>query len=143
MRLRGFIYFLPVFRSSFSVQVSANVILKNIENIFLGNDVYIAPNCVINAPGRVEISNEVMIGFNSVIVSSNHTLVNKSFRFGPRDVGTIYIGYGSWIGANCSILSGAKIGSSVLVGSNSVVNSTCENNSLYAGSPAVLKKRFK
>lgn len=143
MKVRGFLYFLPVFRFPHNLQISANVIIKNIENITFGNNVYIAPNCVINAVGKVNISDEVMVGFNSVLVSGNHTILGKSFRFGSRSVGEIYIGHGSWVSANCTVLSGSNIGCLVLIGANSVVNSSCKDNSLYAGTPVVFKKNLK
>ncbi|MCW2473049.1 MULTISPECIES: acyltransferase [unclassified Symbiopectobacterium] len=117
-------------------QVSANVIIKGLDLLSVGCDVYIAPNVVINCHAQVILQDQVMIGFNSVVVSGNHTYLNGSFRFGISSPSLIQIGFGSWIAANCTICAGVKIGSGCLIAANSVVNRNCDGGFIYAGVPA-------
>lgn len=54
------------------------------------------------------------------------------------------IGNDVWIGANCTILRGAKIGDGAVVGANSIVTKSVPPYAIVAGNPAkVIKFRFK
>ncbi len=53
------------------------------------------------------------------------------------------IGYDVWIGAQCYIRQGVRIGNGVVIGSNSFVNRDVPDYAIVAGSPAkVIKYRF-
>jgi virginiamycin A acetyltransferase len=56
--------------------------------------------------------------------------------------GPIHIGDDVWIGANCTITDGVKIGNGSVIGANSVVTSDVPEYSIYAGTPAkFIRKR--
>ena len=42
-----------------------------------------------------------------------------------------------WIGMNCIIMKGVRIGKNTVIGAGSVVIKNCEENSVYAGNPAM------
>ncbi|WP_421305287.1 acyltransferase [Aeromonas veronii] len=138
MRFRGWLYFLPFKSLSKNIQVANTARLIGLENINLGSDVYIASGVVINARGKVFLSDQVMIGHETIVVAGNHTKLNGSFRFGPSVAGDIHIGFGSWIGGNCTITAGSLIGTGVLVGANSLVRGELNSDSFYAGVPVKL-----
>lgn len=137
MRLRGFFYgiFMPKVGRDF--QVSGTAIIKSLENLYVGENVYLAPNVIVNAGSDIYLESEVMIGFNSVLVAGNHTLINGSYRFGESQKAPIKIGFGSWVGANCTILPGVTIGCGTLIAANSAVVKSCSQNCIYGGVPAI------
>ncbi|MCF7487632.1 acyltransferase [Vibrio sp. A2-1] len=142
MRLRGKLYGYRMKSCGRNFQVSSNVILRTLENLTVGDDVYLAPNVVINCSDTITIESEVLIGFNVVVVSSNHSILNGSYRFGTSIDKPIFIGFGSWIGANSTVLAGSYISKSVVIGANSVTNKFVESDGIYAGSPVKCLKKI-
>lgn len=137
MRFRGRLYSLGTPKAGSNFQVSANVIIKNLENCYFGRDVYLAPNVVINAIDDIKLESEVMIGFNSVLVSGNHSNINGSFRFGKSIKAPILIEKGAWVSANCTLTAGAKLPESSLLAANSVLTkSISEKFIILGGVPA-------
>ncbi|MGI2216182.1 acyltransferase [Shewanella baltica] len=136
MRFRGWCYSQVMPQCGRDFQVSASTLLRNLENISVGNHVYLAPNVIINAIAMVKLGNEVMVGFNSVIVSGNHTRIEMSYRFGKSKVNDILIGSGTWVAANCTVIAGAIIGDGCLVAANSAISGDCSSHGIYAGVPA-------
>lgn len=140
MRFRGFMYSFAMKLCGKNFQVSASVIIKNLPNLSVGNNTYLAPNVVINAIAPISIQDEVMVGFNSVLVSGNHTRSGNSFRYGPSKMAPIDIQSGAWVGANCTILPGAKVGRCSVLAANSALNASTPDFSVYGGVPARLIK---
>jgi acetyltransferase-like isoleucine patch superfamily enzyme len=137
MRFRGWLYSFFMKECGKNFQVSSTTILKNLENMEIGDNVYFAPNSIINASATIRIENEVMIAFNSVLVSGNHILYNGSYRFGKSKLKPIVINEGAWIAANCTVVAGANIGKGCLIGANSLVKGDCLDYHVYIGVPAV------
>lgn len=69
-------------------------------------------------------------------MNSTHQIEEKNRRAGQKLALPIYIGEGTWIGANVIILPGVSIGKGCVIGAGSVVVSDVEDNSIYAGVPA-------
>ncbi|WGL29295.1 acyltransferase [Pectobacterium brasiliense] len=133
MRLRGALYtlFVPKNKCGKNFQVSSNVVIKGVEYLFVGNDVYIGPNCVILLRNSLVLQDEVMIAPNCVIADGNHGLSGGSYRYAKGNNGPIFIGKGSWIAANCVILHTTKIGESTVIGAGSVISGDFKSNSIY------------
>ncbi|WP_351009474.1 hypothetical protein [Shewanella sp. S1-58-MNA-CIBAN-0166] len=142
MRIRGFFYSFGMKKCGRNFQVSSSVILRNLEKISVGNNVYLAPNVIVNAVTDVFFSHEVMVGFNSVIVSGNHSFLDNSFRFGTSISSPIMIGSGSWIGANCTVVAGANVPSCSLVAANSCFTGQHTEEGIYGGVPSKFLKRI-
>jgi acetyltransferase-like isoleucine patch superfamily enzyme len=117
-------------------QVGQDVRINGLENLSVGDHVYFAPGVIILADHDIFIGSEVMISFYTVITDGNHTLKNKSYRYGPRENGPIHIGYGSWIGANCTIVGQVNIGKAVVIAANSAVVKDIPDNVIAGGVPA-------
>ncbi|ELF6473817.1 acyltransferase [Vibrio vulnificus] len=140
MRLRGWLYSLIMKEAGRNFQVSSGARLYSIENLSVGDDVYVATNVVINAGGDIRLNSEVMIGIASVLISGNHTIEQGSYRYGKSSRKAIEVGFGSWIGANCTLVAGAIVPPSTLIGANSVVTKPLKQRGTYGGTPAKLIK---
>lgn len=136
MRFRGRLYGIAMKICGKDFQVARGVTLRGLENISVGDHVYLAPGVVILASVDVIINDQVMLSYNTVIASGNHSLENGSYRFGPMIRSIIKIGYGSWLGANSTVVAGVNIGRSVLVAANSVVVKNIPDNCIVGGVPA-------
>ncbi|MDO8965707.1 DapH/DapD/GlmU-related protein [Algoriphagus sp.] len=136
-RLRGFIYrpFLKKCGKNFQVGIGAK--LEHINQIEVGDDVYIGHNCWISGiRGGITFKSQVMLGPSVKMVSSNHTVLNKSFRFGPGLGGHITIGPGTWIAANSVITAGVQVGECCLIAAGSVVTKNFASFKIIGGVPA-------
>lgn len=140
-KIRGLIYrpFLKKCGRNFQVGLGAK--LEHPGNIVVGNDVYIGHGCWISGiRGGIILEDEVMLGPFVKMVSSNHTKLNNSYRFGPGIPGKIRIGRGSWIAANAVLTAGVAIGECCLIAAGSVVTKNQEAFTIVGGVPA---KRLK
>lgn len=110
----------------------------------IGSNVDIAKGVMINARGGLEIGDRVLIGFGSKILTENHRI--------PSDKGRIFnsghikkkivIEDDVWIGANCLILSGVRIGEGAVIAGGSVVTKDVPPYTVVGGVPAkIIKER--
>jgi acetyltransferase-like isoleucine patch superfamily enzyme len=110
----------------------------------IGNDVDLAKDVMITCNGGVEINDRVLIGYGTKILSSNHNIPEKKGRiFGAGHTHSkIIIENDVWIGCNCVILPGVRIGEGAVVAAGSVVTKNVPPFSIVAGVPAkVIKER--
>lgn len=97
--------------------------------IHIGRNVFINHNVCITSMGSVYIGDGTTIANNVVIVDHDH-----EFRSGLASkfvVEDIYIGDRVWIGANCTILKGTKIGNDSVIAAGSTVKGKIPANSLF------------
>lgn len=146
-----------------NVKIEENVKIIEGVNILGLSSVVVGRYSVINGPNTDIIArvNSVEIGaFTSIargvtIQEFNHHANRLSTYFmnhnvfngnGADDIaskGSIEIGNDVWIGAQCIILSGAKIGDGAIIGANSVVVNSIPPFAIAVGSPAkVISYRF-
>jgi len=142
LRLRGLLLG-PFFKQcGKNLRVGRDNVFCDSYDMIIGHNVYISRGNWFNATGGIYIGDEVIFGPNSIIVTSNHTRENGSFRYGVSKITPIKIEFGSWIGGNCTILPGSVVGKGTVIGANSVVNSAIPDDVVAAGNPAVIKKQF-
>jgi virginiamycin A acetyltransferase len=114
-------------------------------------DVVIGARCYLNSGVVIYSGNGVTIG-DDVVIAANCTLapVNHEFRSRERPIreqgfmpsrGGIVLESDVWLGANCVVLDGGRIGRGSVVGANSLVSGTLEPFGIYSGSPARLVGR--
>jgi acetyltransferase-like isoleucine patch superfamily enzyme len=84
------------------------------------------PGIFINASGGLTLGNNVNIGPNTVIVTSNH---DKYDHRKVTDIKGIVIGNNVWIGANCTIVAGVTIGDEVTIGAGCVISQNIPSKS--------------
>ena len=121
------------------LKLAQGSIINYPENIVIGRNVYIAHRAYINAKYGIEIADNVVVGPNCVIVTSNHSIKEgKVCNEGAR--GKVYIGKGTWIAANVVITPGTSIGSNVIVAAGAVVTKNIPDNVVAGGVPAKVIK---
>jgi acetyltransferase-like isoleucine patch superfamily enzyme len=142
LRIRG-ILISPFFKKcGKNLRVGRNNVFYDSFEIILGDDIYISNGNWFNGSGGIQLEDQVMIGPKCNIVTSNHSLKNGSFRYGASVLHPIKIGFGSWIGGNCTILAGTSIGKCTLIGANSLVKGELVEGYLYAGNPVKKIKKI-
>lgn len=111
--------------------------------ILLGENVFINYNAVMLDGGFIRIGNDVKIGPNCQFYTPNHPM-NYMERRKPQETAyPITIGDDCWIGGGVVICPGITIGHRCIIAAGSVVNKDIPDDSLVAGVPAVVKKRFQ
>jgi acyl-[acyl carrier protein]--UDP-N-acetylglucosamine O-acyltransferase len=80
----------------------------------------------INASGGLKIGNNVLMGPNVIIATTNH--YKYDHRKTSKTKGVV-IGDNVWIGANCSIVAGTEIGDNVTIGAGCYVRGRIPSNS--------------
>ena len=109
--------------------------------IQFGRNCVLSYGVIISCTNKIVVGNDVWIGEYSAIRDSTHDFsICHSLKDSKDIVVPITIGNNVWIGRNTLIMPGASIGDNVIIGANSLVKGRCEDNCMYAGSPAVLKR---
>jgi acetyltransferase-like isoleucine patch superfamily enzyme len=116
-------------------------------NTKIGNYTYIGFNCVIT---KSEIGRYASIADNVTIGPGEHKINKIStsglfYENGYKEVTEkdCTIGNDVWIGVDCIILRGVKIGNGAIIGANSVVTKDIPEFAISVGNPArVIKYRF-
>ena len=89
--------------------------------------------CYLECSNGVEIGEGTIIAPGVKIISANHDFDNYNNH---RKEEPVRIGENCWLGANCIILPGVKIGNRVIIGAGSVVTKSFPDNCIIAGVPA-------
>jgi len=128
-----------------SVTIGHRVVIKS--GAIIGNNVQIADGVCIT--GACRIGNNVDIRTGAIIskgniiedkvfigpgVVTNHT---KNIRGSKKKQLITYIGYGTILGSQASILAGVNIAPNVIVGAAAVVTKSLHHSGVYLGNPAV------
>lgn len=147
------------------------LVLRNIENIFIGDDVTIynyawlftlpianmkIPKMVIGdgteighfnhitCVNSVEIGSKVLTADRVHISDNTHDYEDTKIAIIDQPIiskGPVSIGDGTWLGENVSVLS-CRIGRNCVIGANSVVINDIPDFCVAVGTPARVVKRF-
>lgn len=117
------------------VSIQFPVMITHPESIEFGDRVSLAAFVHIWGKGGVTIGNRVMIGAHTAITSLTHDY-NESDMYSSLVEKPVIIGDDVWIGSNCVIVPGVRIGNGAVVGAGSVVTRNVESNAIVAGGPA-------
>ena len=109
-------------------------------SIRLGKNVFINHACSFLDIGGITIEDDVQIGPRVNLTSENHPL-------DPADrktllLGSILIKRNAWIGAGATILPGVTVGENAVVAAGAVVSRDVPPDTVVAGIPAKVVKRF-
>jgi acetyltransferase-like isoleucine patch superfamily enzyme len=107
--------------------------------IRFGRNYHINSGCTFDGRGGLSLGDNVLIGPNVVIVSSQHQwsldrdlpIIAQGHRSAP-----VSIGDDVWIGANCVVTPGVTLATGTVVGAGSVVTDSTEPYTIVAGAPA-------
>lgn len=121
-------------------EIQDHVIIRTFQNpVQIGEYTQINPFTVIYGGSGVYIGNDVMIAPHCMIASGNHDFkqIAKPIRHaGNLSEGPIVIEDGVWIGANCTITDGVTIGHDAVVAAGSVVTKDVAAYDIVGGIPA-------
>jgi len=93
--------------------------------------------------GAVVIGNNVMMGPDVTILSSNHKFDRIDIPMsqqGHQESAPVIIGNDVWIGTRAIILPGRKIGNGVIIGAGAVVTKDVPDYAIVGGNPARIIK---
>jgi acetyltransferase-like isoleucine patch superfamily enzyme/ubiquinone/menaquinone biosynthesis C-methylase UbiE len=123
-----------------NAEIKDYVIIRTYENpVVIGEFTQINPFTVIYGGSGVFIGNNVMIAPHCMIAAGNHDFkqLDKPMRFADSlSDGPIFIEDNVWIGANCTITDGVRIGKDSVIAANSVVNQDVAPYDIVGGVPA-------
>ena len=91
---------------------------------------------------NIKFGNSCLISWNCSFMDTDfHKIKSKTDKQVMNPDKSIIIGNKVWFGAGCKILKGTVVSDNIVVGAGSLVSGKLlENNSVYAGAPAVVKK---
>ncbi len=130
-------------RSFFTLFSPCHLTIIGNGQIILGDHVGLNGTTIV-ARSKISIGDNTMIGPNTIIVDHDgHAAWPPSDRwYNSGPVGEVVIENDVWIGMNCTILKGVRVGSGSIIAAGSIVIKDVESNSLYAGNPAKKIKRL-
>ena len=112
--------------------------------INVGNNCICSYGVIFSCSSKIEIGDNVWIGEYVSIRDSTHEFSARVPLGSATDlIANIKIGNNVWIGRGSIILPGTVIGDNVVIGANSLVKGNLDANSMYAGTPARLKKKLE
>lgn len=122
-------------------QIFDNVFIDSGKSLFIGKYSTLTWGVIIEGGAETYIGNRCFVGPGSKLLTSTYKL-NGFFTVehlpdGCQEThyGNIYLDDDSYIGANCTIMPGVKIGEGAVVGANALVNKDLEPWGIYVGSP--------
>ncbi|MDY6407897.1 MAG: sugar O-acetyltransferase [Pseudomonadota bacterium] len=108
----------------------------------IGSHCYFNHHLSIGDSGRIKIGDYVLMGPYVGLYTAQHPLNPQKRKEGWQTVQNITIGNNVWIGANCTILGGVKIGNNSVIGAGSLVTKNIPANSLAYGVPCRVVRRI-
>lgn len=105
-------------------------------HLYMGFQSYCNYGCFFDLGECIYIGNNVAIGMNVKFITTSHEIGEPSRRAAKPIREPVYVGDGSWIGADTTILPGVRIGKGVVVGAGSLVTKDLDDNCIYVGRPA-------
>jgi acetyltransferase-like isoleucine patch superfamily enzyme len=111
--------------------------------IEIGENSLINDLCSITAYGcNIRIGNGVLVGPGTIMHTSSHRFDKTEIPIWKQGsiVRPIVIEDDVWIGANCTVLGGVKIGAHSVIGANSLVNRDIPQYSVAFGVPCKVKR---
>jgi acetyltransferase-like isoleucine patch superfamily enzyme len=107
-------------------------------SIYIDENVFIGPYCVLYGHGGLAIGRDTMIAAHTVIIPSNHGFSDPDRKISSQPLTKfgITIGEDVWIGCGVRILDGVSIGRGCVIGAGAVVTKSLPNYSIAVGVPA-------
>ncbi len=105
----------------------------------IGENVFINYNSSMMAAGGIIIEDNVQIGPNVMLVTTNHDFNHREIVIHKP----ITIKKGAWIGGRSLILPGVTVGENAVVAGGAVVTRNVEANTIVGGNPAKVIKKLE
>jgi maltose O-acetyltransferase len=141
---RGYILKVKLNKSGRNLRIDKDCVILYSSNISIGDNVWIGRRSYISGRGTLTIGDDVLIAFDSVIITEHHEFKSKQkIRQTGFSTKPVTIGNNVLVGAKSIILPGVTIGNNVVIGANSVVTKNISSNSIVAGNPTKLIRKIK
>lgn len=116
--------------------------MRGCKHISIGKHVSFNVGVFISASNKIEIGDNCLIGAYTVFRDTNHGYANRSrpIRYQENVKGEIFLGNDVWVGSNCTILKGAKIGEGSIIAAHSLVSKEIPPYEVWGGVPAKFLK---
>jgi acetyltransferase-like isoleucine patch superfamily enzyme len=109
-------------------------------DVLIGENCRINPHCVLYSGSGIRIGNYVAIAPGTAIVPANHAFPRRDIPIAHQGFmpsrGGVVVEDDVWIGANCVLTDGARIGRGAVVAAGSVVTGEVSAFSIWGGTPA-------
>ena len=130
--------------SASCAKVGKNLVLREgvkfrgAKGLTIGNNVGMNDDVWINASGKVEIGDNVLIGPKTIIHSANHRYKDPTIpiRLQGHTHGKVIVENDVWIGAGVIILPGVQLGKGCVIAAGRVVTKNVAPYTVIAGVPA-------
>lgn len=106
------------------------------DRLAIGDGAFLNAGCRLDLRERVTIGPRVSLGPGVTVWTTTHDDGGPAQRAGPMRALPVEVGAGAWLGANVTVLPGARIGEGAVVAAGAVVASDVAPNTLVAGVPA-------
>ena len=141
------------------IYASINIFPHNNDcELSIGKDCYIGDNSRLWVAKKMVVGDRTLIAHNVNIFDTTTHPIDKSIRFAHECVvktkgmptesyetieeSPVIIGDDVWVGCNCTILKGVKIGNGSIIGAGSVVTKDVPAGVMAAGNPARVIKNL-
>lgn len=104
--------------------------------ITIGDRTFVNVGVFFDGLGYITIGDHVHIAMEVMLLTSTHEFGDSDRRAGTLTASQIDIADGAWVGARAIILPGVTIGQGAVIAAGSIVTTSCDPNTVYAGSPA-------
>ncbi len=117
--------------------------LINDRMVVIGDRCLIGRHSSIAAHFEIVIDDDVFFGPNVYVTDQNHATTDRDVPIGRQSLPEkpVFIGAGSWLGANVVVTPGVNIGAHVAVGAGSVVTHDLPDHCVAVGAPARVVKQ--
>jgi len=105
-------------------------------SIIVGDNVFIGRGCEFNIREKITIGNRVLIASGCTFVDHDHGRDPAGNVTSDCPGALISIEEGAWIGANCTVLKGVRVGRNSVLGAGSVLTKSIPDREVWAGAPA-------
>jgi virginiamycin A acetyltransferase len=108
-------------------------------DVNIGQDCYVNPGCVLYSGNGIELGNNVLLAPGVQLMATNHNWDRRDVPirlqgFRPSK-GGIVIEDDVWIGANSTVLDGARIGRGAIIAACSLVSGEVPPYEIWGGVP--------
>lgn len=117
------------FKNHVSLQPNVELFAVNSGELSIGQHVFFNCNCIVGCRHKITIEDNVMFGPGVTIYDHDHVFSDQGIQPG-YNLGEIFIGKGTWIASNVTILRNTHIGAGTVIGAGCIVKGKIPPHSL-------------